>query len=816
MKLSKWQTFKINIAKFYNSKWRNHVVLSSLAAIFALAIIIPIVIVLTKPKLTDYAGPTEVNLIERFDGSKIQCTENSQGNGMYWCRRGPVIISAPARGSNASLLKFNLENFKDKNKKDLLEQPISINDLKQPFGNTINYNDSWGILPELVNWFYENVAWGPEILSFNTIDIMNTAIRRFFNEIAAPSVAFNFQYYPKYIAGPKLVLPFFNEGSNKEINKYLETKDDKYNPILNRFDDFKFYLTQAYLTYKISWYTQDRSSTYRLGGATERKENREILNRYSEFSYLNERFKNVKTQVKNIKFYNRQKAYDVLDKNFKNEIETGQLNFKNKGDGASLTYLDLYALANNDNNLTTTKSFELSSQIEGNKITNIYDGIDYFSNIVSELTIFQLENANIFNEIKKIKINLNNDKIDEIGKLNKTYLESYLESNSIKDLITSKIRYRGYKIKWLQDYFEYLLLPLILLNSDKSLNDIHYDGDYTNIQEEYHGLENKPKWAITSIKYVPFNDAAFETEDGFKRGLIEAPGYMSTTNYYNQLKFLVNRDLMTLTTDNNLFKKSNNEYIDREQRLHNPYFKDLNLLNNFGANPYKNDGNYISDEIKVDGGVINGLQKLLRMNSDISMSHLSEDSERSYLWGYVDADQDINSLKFTNTETGENKYIKVWTQESLDKQYNCPSSSNNECQQRQSLLGNEYIYKKEPNLFDDTQSNSKILLNDITSSTLSKPKKLWVSNFAVIADYANAIFQGNYKVSFSSENDSQSYEIKFDQKMLDYALDVNNENHILNSNADMVAHAGWWFYRKVDDATDKNIYFRVIGGSWLK
>ena len=139
MKLSKWQTFKINITKFYKSKWKNRIVLSSLALIFTLSIVIPVIIVLTKPKLSNYVNSTEVSLIERFDGSKIQCTEDRFGSGTYWCRRGPVIMSAPTIGTSASLLKFNLENFKDKNNKQLLEQSISINDLKHPIGNAINY-----------------------------------------------------------------------------------------------------------------------------------------------------------------------------------------------------------------------------------------------------------------------------------------------------------------------------------------------------------------------------------------------------------------------------------------------------------------------------------------------------------------------------------------------------------------------------------------------------------------------------------------------------------------------------------------------------
>lgn len=816
MKLSKWQTFKVIITKFYKSKWKNRIVLSSLALIFALSIIVPIVIVLTKPKLSNYSDSSEVSLIERFDGSKMHCTEDRNGSGTYWCRRGPVIMSVPAMGSTASLLKFNLENFKDKNNKRLLEQSISINDLKNPIGNAINYINSWGILIELVNWFYENVAWGPEILSFNHIDIIDNAIRNFFNEIGTPSAAFSAQYYPKYIAGTKLIMPFFSQGSSKEINKYLETKNDEYNPILNRFDDFKFYLTQAYLTYKIGWYTQDRSTQYRVGGATERKENREILNRYSEFSYLSERFKNVNKKVNNITSYNLNRAHNTLDEEFKDEIKENNLNFINKGDKSNLTYLDLYAFANNDNNLTATKSFELNSEIEGNKINHIYDGIDYFSNVASELTIFQLQNTNVFNAIKEIEINFKEEVI-KIGELNKSNLENYLKYNSIENLITSKIRFRGYKTKWVQNYFLYLLLPLILLNPDQKLKDIKYDYNYEKIRNDYHELKNKPDWALTSLKYTLFNDNEFETNDGFKRGLIDAPGFMSTTNYYNQLKFLVNRDLMLLTTDDNLFKKPNNKYIELKQRLNNPYFKDLNLLNNFGANPYQNKGvNNVSDEIMIDNGVINGLQKLLRMNSDVSMNHLSEDSERSYLWGYVNADQNVNSLKFTNTKTGENKYIKIWTQENLDKKYNCPNTNSVQCDQKQSLLGNEYIYKNESKLLSpaNQKTNSKILLNDITSDTITKPKKLWVSNFAVIADYANAIFQGNYKVSFSGENDLQNYEINFDQKILDYGLNSNNENHILNSNSDIVAHAGWWFYRNDND--DKTIYFRVIGRSWLK
>ncbi|WP_342224016.1 hypothetical protein [Spiroplasma endosymbiont of Asaphidion curtum] len=40
----------------------------------------------------------------------------------------------------------------------------------------------------------------------------------------------------------------------------------------------------------------------------------------------------------------------------------------------------------------------------------------------------------------------------------------------------------------------------------------------------------------------------------------------------------------------------------------------------------------------------------------------------------------------------------------------------------------------------------------------------------------------------------------------------NNEWHILNSNGDIIAYVGWWFYSRNND---NRLYFKVLEQSWI-
>ncbi|WP_342277793.1 hypothetical protein [Spiroplasma endosymbiont of Nephrotoma flavescens] len=813
----KWNVtiWKYRFLEWWNGAYRNRVILALLSLIFFFSLIIPFIITLSRSTTINYEGQTTLNLQTRFNAETIKCEENITEKGTVSCRRGPVVIAATDNFVR-KLLEYDANKFTN-DARSSLNVPIKVSDLKQNTHLANVYRSGWGLLPDLVNWFYNNVPWGIEILTFEKISIVGDSPPPWVPDYSLRGMPMG-RLWGKNLMSVKVLLQTILSDVENEIADFFARKGN--NPLRNKLDSLKNYLFTTYTTYKMAWYANDESTSYHYGGWVESRRFRERINKTVTWNYLTNRFGNInKKEITIPKVYNREVAYSYLDEIYEKQLAlVGKTTLDKNEDKTKLSYLDLFVLANDIKKLSTTSSFAIKN--ENNNW--IFDGIDTYSNVEKELTLFQLKNSDLFTQFKTIEIFLpQSNQKKAIGQLTRNDVNEAMRvaNGRINRLIDSTISFNGYLTSWIQQYFLKFIIPILWTNdenfkvADFDFSKINYDELIATYNEE---KVKKPLWASLAIKYSEFEDDNFETSKKVTIGLQDK---LSHLDYFNQMRMFLTRDWLPLTLNNSLFTQSFHGKQQTSFNNHNLIFKELALLNAMGANPYVLDEDkQISNHIKVDTGLVNALQKVLRMDEDVVMGHLSSYSERSIIWGYMDANADYDYLKLTNRD-GTSRLVKITTQDDLDKNYNCivTDESCNE-QDRHSLMSNEYINNKQINEQNIDGVPSRTLLSKITSSdnkniALKKSRKLWMTDYALIADYANAVVGvGDYAVAFFNSHSQKEKPLVVSEQRKHDAEIKNNEWHILNSNGDIIAYAGWWFYSRNND---NKLYFKVLEQSWI-
>lgn len=762
----------------------NRLILGFLVVILLLVVLIPLFFILFNTGANKYQGVTNHSLQERFQADTITCTENIKEKDTITCRRGPVVIAATDK------IVRKLLNYRGAS--GLTEQKITFSEFTSINNKAKLYRYHWGLLPDLVNWFYNNVPWGIEILTFDNIILTGANAPDWLPNYKLKGAAYG-KHWGKKNSGVRIFLKTLLSGLEADFNneKLVEKK----------LNNLKYYLFNTYVNFKMGWYVNDESTTYYYGGGVEAKNYREKINKKVISDYLTRRFNvsndnPISMSESKILVYNKLKAYEYLQQQLPN------LELVNINDKSTLSYRDLFVLANDVNKLTTTSSFGINDT----KHHWIFDGIDKFGSVGNEVTWFQLNSNELLQQFKQVEIKIKSQqKRVKIEELKKEELATVLQNNKITPIIDFEVDFNGYSASWIQQYLWSLVVPILWTQKIDTIKNFELKNNYQDIINQYEQLSTKPEGVPLLIKPNRFPVEKFETDEQLKIGLLN---HNSQLDYVNKMRSFIARDWEILNFNKSFIENSNGTSL---------MLKDQALLNHFNANPYQTTAaNKISPQIAVDTGTVSSLQKLLRMDEDVAMGHLSVYSELSFIWGYMNEDDNYDYLKLTD-RVGQNRFIKITTQNDLDKNYNCHHDVSCNFEDQHSLISNEFInneeFKFETAKFKDSP---KTLLSKIVNpqAGLKTARKLWVTDYSLLADYTNAVAPaGEYKISFFNSKSKNERALSVSPERKKYGEIKNDTRHILNSNGNITPFAGWWFYTRY--AKDNELFFKIAEQSWI-
>lgn len=216
---------KLSILKKINKKI---LINCSLIFIVIISLITILTVSLYKTKQKKFNDETFISVKDHIKDNQLDWEYNRKENTFY-CKRGPVVFKSESKLLN-------------------------------------KHEEGQELIKRLVNLFYENVPWGPEIVYLREIRLMDLI-----NPSDANGILFEFCAYGKRFGiknnGIMIFLSTFLESFDQVNKKYLKnTNANEKHPFTNIINKIQYTLYQSYLKMQMKWFFDDYSTRIRNGG----------------------------------------------------------------------------------------------------------------------------------------------------------------------------------------------------------------------------------------------------------------------------------------------------------------------------------------------------------------------------------------------------------------------------------------------------------------------------------------------------------------------------------------------------------------------